>query len=102
MLRDELIHAVEQRAAAGEADAVLRDIARKLGGRFLEQGADGLEDLGKGRTITECINWLKESLGISYDEARSMLNDLCERCNEWEIANMSDIGRLTSENNGKH
>ncbi len=61
-----------------------------------------LEDLGKGKTITECINWLKESLGISHEEASSILDDLCDRCNEWEIANMSDIGRSTSENNGKH
>lgn len=47
-----------------------------------------LEDLGKGKTITECINWLKEAMGINHKDAASILDDLCERCNQWERMNM--------------
>ncbi len=57
-----------------------------------------LEYLGIGKSITECIIWLKEAMGIDHQEAAAIMDDLCERCNQWEIMNMTEKERSSDEN----
>ena len=78
MLGNELVHAVEQRAAARQADAVFRNIARELGGSLFEEVADGFENVLKGllKRVYHFIGADGDRLRQTGDEVSALYVDI--------------------------